>query len=113
MDRNLKQFGANIKRLRLVLGLSQDDLAALCGYTSRSSIAKIEAGAIDIPQAKIKLFAAALKVKPSDILAAAPVEPEPGAIIELDAIAKEFNDKQLGQLLEYAKMLKNYKGGDD
>ena len=32
----------NIKQLREEKGLSQDELAKLTGYTSRSSIAKIE-----------------------------------------------------------------------
>lgn len=112
-EKELKQFGANIRRLRLALGMSQDELATACGYTSRSSIAKIESGVIDIPQGKIKAFAAALHVKPSDILAAAPVTPQPGAIIELETIAKDFNEKQFARLLEYARMLSQYKGGDD
>ena len=112
MKSNLEHFGANIRRLRLALDMSQDDLAALCGYTSRSSIAKIEAGAIDIPQGKIQKFAAALHVKPSDILAAAPVEPLPGPIVELEEIIKELNEKQLQKLLELAKMIKQYGDGD-
>lgn len=32
----------NIKKLREELGMSQDELAEKTGYTSRSSIAKIE-----------------------------------------------------------------------
>lgn len=32
----------NIKKLREELGMSQDELAEKAGYTSRSSIAKIE-----------------------------------------------------------------------
>ncbi|MBO4520721.1 MAG: helix-turn-helix transcriptional regulator [Alphaproteobacteria bacterium] len=105
-NNELLQFGANIKRLRLALDMSQDDLAALCGYTSRSSIAKIETGSADIPQAKIKLFADALHVKPSEILAAVPVEPLPEPIAEIETISKDFSESQLQRLLEYAKMLK-------
>ena len=40
--------------------MSQDELAKRTGYTSRTSIAKIEAGKIDLPQSKIALFADAL-----------------------------------------------------
>lgn len=109
MGSELEQFGANIKRLRLARGLSQDDLAALCGYTSRTTVAKIEAGAIDIPQRKIKAFAAALHVSPKDILAAAPVEPLPEPMIEIEQITKDFDARQLSRLLEYAKMLKSFK----
>lgn len=110
-DDNLIKFGSNIKRLRLALGMSQDELAEKCGYTSRSSIAKIETGATDIPQAKIKLFADALHVKPGDILAAAPVAPQSHLIMELDEIAITMSTSQQARLLEYAKMLRDYKGG--
>lgn len=110
-DNNLVKFGANIKRLRLALGMSQDELAEKCGYTSRSSIAKIETGATDIPQAKIKLFADALHVKPGDILAAAPVNPQPQYIIEIEELARDMSESQQARLLEYAKMLRDYKGG--
>ncbi len=57
-----------IKRLRREIGLSQEDLAEKTGYTSRSSIAKIEAGEVDLPQSKIQLFAEALKTTPQFLL---------------------------------------------
>lgn len=110
-EKELALFGANIRRLRLALDMSQDELAALCGYTSRSSIAKIETGAADIPQAKIKLFAAALHVKPGDILAAAPVEPQPQFMIDIEEITKGMSADKLDRLKEYALMLRDYKGG--
>lgn len=37
--------------------MSQAELAARVGYTDRSSIAKIEKGAVDLSQSKIKQFA--------------------------------------------------------
>lgn len=46
----------NIKQLREEKGLSQDELARLTGYTSRSSIAKIEKGEVDLQQSKILAF---------------------------------------------------------
>lgn len=112
MEKELEQFGANIRRLRLALDMSQDELAALCGYTSRSSIAKIEAGAIDIPQGKIKTFATALHVSPGDILSASPAEPLTGSIVELEKIIKEMNETQRQKLLELAKMIIKYGDGD-
>lgn len=54
----------NIKNRRLQLGMSQEELAEKMGYTSRSSIAKIEAGVNDIPQSKIEAFAKALHTTP-------------------------------------------------
>lgn len=58
----------NIKERRLALGLSQLELAESTGYTSKTSISKIESGAIDLPQSKIKVFADALKVSPGELL---------------------------------------------
>ena len=48
--------------------MSQDDLAGLVGYTSRTSIAKIEGGKIDLPQSKVELFAHALHTTPAELL---------------------------------------------
>ena len=58
----------NIKRLRKQRGLSQEELAHLVGYTDRSSIAKIEAGRVDLSQSKIALFANALGTTPAELL---------------------------------------------
>ena len=52
----------NIRKFRIEIGMTQDDLAKLTGYSDRSSIAKIERGDVDLPQSKIMLFASALKV---------------------------------------------------
>lgn len=53
-----------IKRLRIEKELSQDELAHLVGYSSRSTINKIESGLIDISQKKITAFANALNTTP-------------------------------------------------
>lgn len=58
----------NIKFLREKLGLSQEELAAKVGYKDRSSIAKVEAGAVDLTQSKIAAFAAALFVTPAQLM---------------------------------------------
>lgn len=58
----------NIKFLREKQGLSQDALASMVGYGDRSSIAKIEAGKVDLPQSKIAAFAKALHVSPAQLM---------------------------------------------
>jgi len=58
----------NIKRRREELGMSQEELARKVGYTSRSTIARIERGDINIPQDKIVLFARALRVLPEYLM---------------------------------------------
>lgn len=58
----------NIKEKRKKLGMSQEQLAKLVGYTDRSSIAKIEKGNVDLSQSKIVEFAKALKTTPSELM---------------------------------------------
>lgn len=54
-----------IRRRREELDMSQDELAKILGYKSRSTIAKIESGENDITQSKIVAFAKALNVSPA------------------------------------------------
>ena len=61
-------IGERIKHRREELGLSQDELARLVGYKSRSSINKIELGFRDLTQSKIKKIADALQTSPSYIM---------------------------------------------
>lgn len=58
-----KEIGKRIKTLREELGLSQDELAKLIGYTSdssRSTINKVELGINDVAQSKLSKYAMAL-----------------------------------------------------
>ncbi len=59
---------SNIKARREELGLSQSELAELTGYTSKTSISKIESGRIDLPQSKIAIFANALRTTPGALM---------------------------------------------
>lgn len=61
-------IGLKIRARREALGYSQEQLAQLVGYKTRSSIAKIESGENDITQTKIYDFARALKCQPSELL---------------------------------------------
>lgn len=53
-----------IKARRIELNMTQDELAKKIGYSTRSSINKIEQGLNDIPQSKINDFAKALNTTP-------------------------------------------------
>lgn len=57
-----------IKQLREQRGMSQDALAEKVGYKDRSSIAKVEAGLVDLSQSKIAAFAKALGVSPAILI---------------------------------------------
>ena len=52
--------GSNIRKKRLELRMSQQDLAKAMGYKTRSTIAKIESGENDVSQRKLQKFAAVL-----------------------------------------------------
>ena len=52
--------GNNIKKRRLELRMSQQELADAMGYKTRSTIAKIESGENDVSQTKLMKFAVAL-----------------------------------------------------
>ena len=57
-----------IKRLRIEKNMSQEELALKSGYTSRSTINKIEKGERNITGDKIQAIAQALGVKPSYLM---------------------------------------------
>lgn len=52
--------GANIRRRRAELRMSQQELADAMGYKTRSTIAKIESGENDVSQKKLQRFAQVL-----------------------------------------------------
>lgn len=61
-------IGSNIRKRRLEMEYSQDQLAKLVGYSSRSSVNKIELGLTDITQTKIEAFAKALNTTPTALM---------------------------------------------
>ena len=62
------EIGKRIKARRLALGMSQEELANLLGYKSRSSINKIEVDGRGLPQSKIVSIAKALHTTPSYLM---------------------------------------------
>lgn len=58
----LKITGERIRRARIIKGLTQTELATLCGYTDGTTIYKIEKGKQDIPASKIRALCSALDV---------------------------------------------------
>ena len=57
-------IGIKIKERREELGLSQQELAERLGYTTRSTVCKVENGDNDISRTKILAYATALEVSP-------------------------------------------------
>lgn len=64
----MAKIGANIRRLREKLGLSQEELATRVGYKTKSAINKIEQGVNEVRQNKIVDFANALETTPAVLM---------------------------------------------
>lgn len=62
------EVGERIRLRREELNMTQEELAKKVGYTSRSSVAKVEANANGMVQSKLILFADALQTTPAYLL---------------------------------------------
>ncbi len=60
-------IAANVKKRRLRLGLSQEELAEVCGY-HRTYIGSVERGERNITISTLEAIAAALEIIPADLL---------------------------------------------
>jgi len=109
------EIGKRIKYRREELGMTQEELAELTGYKSRSSINKIEMDGRGLPQKKIVSFADALKTTPAALMGWEKQEQTANAmtIVTHNALmrdivleGKNFNEEALNRLLSYARFLK-------
>lgn len=106
----MKKLCENIRRHRKAIKMTQEELAARTGYADRSSIARIEKGEIDLPQSKIKQFAAALGVTPGQLMGW-DQEPEDLAdvtarmLLDPDLLAMVEQYLQLSEADQYAARL--------
>ncbi|MBE5942499.1 MAG: helix-turn-helix domain-containing protein [Lachnospiraceae bacterium] len=91
----MSDISNKVKKRRLSLGLSQEDLAKKLGYKSKTTINKIESGVNDIPRKKIKDFAVALETTPeyfldySNSLSSTSSTKDDNHIVEIDSITYE------------------------
>ena len=119
----------NIRARRIALNMTQQELAKKLGYKSTSTIAKIESGENDIPQAKIAAFAAALDTTPAElmglkIVTIGPDEPDDTVAVkisggkpELEEAIKRLDglsEKRLKKVLAIVNaMIDSYESGKD
>lgn len=104
-----------IRKLRIDANLSQDELAHKVGYTDRSSIAKVEAGKVDLTETKIGQFARALNVTPAELMCVIPLaggKPRPAdssAYSESDQLFlesfRQLNEEGQQKVLSYIEDL--------
>lgn len=64
----MANFGERIRKIRMELGMTQEELATRMGYNSKSTITKIEQGKRDVPQNKIAKFAEVLGTTPAVLM---------------------------------------------
>lgn len=77
--------GANIRKRRFELKMSQQELAVAMGYKTRSTIAKIESGENDVTQKKLQRFALVLDTTVEALVAGSSgVEEEPITLTQAD-----------------------------
>lgn len=88
-------IGKRIKEKRLEMNMSQRDLAAKLGYSDHSTLTRIEADKIDLPQSRIKQLSAILNVSVGYLMGWEE-EPEESGILA----AKVLGDVQVRRLVE-------------
>lgn len=107
----MNTFGDNVKRLREAKGLSQDELAKMSGYTSRSTISCIESGKRDCTQKQILALANALGVTPGELLESnensAPLDKRKALIQKIERLLSQLNDENLNNAVQYLAFLIN------
>ena len=67
-NKELEIIGRRVREARIAIGLTQDELAEKMGYTSRTTINKIEMGINGVPNSKLSLLAEILNVDISYLL---------------------------------------------
>lgn len=67
-DEQLKVIGENIRKYRLLKGLTQSDLAFSCGDKDWSQISRMERGLVNFSISYLLLVAEMLEVSPKELL---------------------------------------------
>lgn len=64
----MRDFGFRVKQYRRLKGYTQAELAKKVGYSSKSTINKIELGYNDVPLSTVERLASALDVSPGTLM---------------------------------------------
>lgn len=98
-------IGANIKKRRFELRMSQQELADAMGYKTRSTIAKIESGENDVSQRKLQKFAEVLDTTPEALISGYP-SAAPAVTFDSDLVSIHRN-KHIAIILAGGKSGRN------
>jgi transcriptional regulator with XRE-family HTH domain len=86
------QLYENIKKRRLELNMSQQELAESVGYKGKSMISQVENGLVDLPESMIMKFASALDTTPSYLMG---WEDEDGDLTVLGQLGDSYEKQEL------------------
>ena len=98
----IMSIGTNIKDRRLALRMSQQELADIMGYKTRSTIAKIESGENDVSQKKLIRFAEALDTTVEVLIAG---EAASSGVQTVDHYVPSHRSKNIALILAGGKLL--------
>jgi len=95
---------SNIKRLRKLHNMSQQELAEAVGYSGKSMVAQIENGKVNLPSSMITKFAEVFHVTELELMGLDEEEPEitPSMQTFLDIYIQQENDRTLLDLYHNA-----------
>lgn len=96
-------IGERIAQYREEKGLSQEELAHLLGYKSRSTINKIEKGERDVPRKMIAQLSIVLNVSPLDILGENEKSPSLSKREALSNMLENMTEKEIDELYDKLK----------
>jgi repressor LexA len=96
-------IGERIAQYRQEKGLSQEELAHLLGYKSRSTINKIEKGERDVPRKMVAQLSIVLNVSPLDILGENEKSPSLSKREALSNMLENMTEKEIDELYDKLK----------
>ena len=85
----MDDFGVRVRAARVAAGLTQLELARAMGYSTRSTISRIESGDNQVPMDRLDALAAALRTTPAYLLGQDGAAAEPAAP-QADPFLQEF-----------------------
>lgn len=99
-------IGNKLRQRRIELGLTQEELAYMVGYTSKSTINKIEKNKHDVNHSTIEKLAEALKCSPAFFIEDVNHEPRPSdAVMEYAEKLSKLPPDMQDNVMQYIDFL--------
>lgn len=103
----MENIGDKIRKRRIEIDMTQEELATKLGYKHKSSIAKIENGYNDVPQKKVVEFAHALKTTVAYLMGWEEEQQSEAWLDEVTALMEQMTDDQKRTFLSLGRALLN------